>query len=136
MASSSHLGPREKGKISVKVDVKGKTGNIQKTIQVHTNDPANPVTNLFVIMQVKDSLHLSKHSAKEIFSGQCRACHVEKGSGKKSAELFRADCSMCHAAGKSASSISQMGRRPKGYLKNVITNGVESSSMPGWALKK
>jgi len=54
MASSSRLEPQEKGKISMRVDIKGKTGNILKTIQVHTNDPANPVTNLSVKMQVKD----------------------------------------------------------------------------------
>ena len=53
MASSSRLKPQEKGKISVRVDIEGKTGNINKTIQVYTNDPANPVTNLSVKMQVK-----------------------------------------------------------------------------------
>lgn len=134
MASSSRLEPQEKGKISIKVDIKGKTGNIHKTIQVHTNDPQNPVTNLFVIMQVKDRLHLSRHSAKEIFSSQCRRCHVEKGNSKKSAELFQADCGMCHNAGKSASALSRMSKRPKDYLINAIRNGVEGSSMPGWAL--
>jgi hypothetical protein len=56
MASSSRLEPQEKGKISIQVDIKGKTGNMQKTVQVHTNDPANPVTNLSVRMQVKDGI--------------------------------------------------------------------------------
>ena len=135
MASSSRLGPREKGKISVKVDIKGKTGNIQKTIQVHTNDPAAPVTNLVVIMQVKDKNHLNSHSAKEIFSGRCSGCHVEKGNNKLSAELYRADCSMCHGAGKSASPLSKMSKKPKDYLTNAIRNGVEGSSMPGWDSK-
>ena len=54
MASSSRLEPQEKGKISVHVDIKGKTGNIHKTVQVHTNDPANPVIILSVVMEVKD----------------------------------------------------------------------------------
>jgi len=53
MASSSRLKPQEKGKISVSVDIHGKTGYIYKTVQVYTNDPANPVTNLSVKMQVK-----------------------------------------------------------------------------------
>ena len=56
MASSSRLEPQEKGKISVKVDIKGKAGNIHKTVQVYTNDPANPVTNLSVKLQVKDGI--------------------------------------------------------------------------------
>jgi len=56
MASSSRLEPQGKGKISVNVDVKGKSGNIQKTVQVYTNDPAAPVTTLSLIMQVKDTI--------------------------------------------------------------------------------
>jgi hypothetical protein len=57
MASSSRLEPQGKGKISVKVDIKGKFGNIQKTVQVYTNDPATPVTVLSLIMQVKNTVH-------------------------------------------------------------------------------
>jgi mono/diheme cytochrome c family protein len=135
MASSSRLEPQEKGKISGNVNIKGKSGNIQKTIQVYTNDPAKPVTVLYLILQVKDMNHSSKHPAQEIFSGQCRACHVDKGKNKKGPELFRADCSMCHDTGKSVSTMSQMSKRPKDYLTNVIRNGVNGSSMPGWATK-
>jgi hypothetical protein len=83
MASSSRLEPGEKGKISVHIDVKGKSGNIQKSVQVHTNDPAQPVTVLTCIMLVKDRTHSDNHAAKELFNGQCKGCHVEKGTGKK-----------------------------------------------------
>ena len=102
MASSSRLEPQEKGKISVKVNIKGKSGNIRKTIQVYTNDPAKPVTVLSLIMQVKDTIHSRKHKAQEIFSGQCRGCHVDKGNNKMGYELFLADCVMCHDFSKSA----------------------------------
>ena len=135
MASSSRLEPQGKGKISVKVDIKGKSGNIQKTIQVYTNDPANPVKVLSLIMQVKDTIHSSKHTAQEIFSGQCRACHVDKGKNKKGFELFRADCIMCHDFSRSASPLSEMSKRPKQYLGNAVRNGVNGSSMAGWAMK-
>ena len=135
MASSSRLGPQEKGKISVNINVKGKKGNIRKTIQVKTNDPANPVTILSLTMEVRDRMHLSKFKAKEIFNNQCSGCHVEKGNKKKGIELFQADCIMCHDFGKSASSILEMSKKSKGYLINAIRNGVEGSSMPGWSLK-
>lgn len=135
MASSSRLEPKEKGKISVHVDIKGKSGNIQKTVQVYSNDPAKPVTALSLIMFVKDRLHSDRRPANEIFSGQCRGCHVERGNSQRSAELFRSDCGMCHDAGKSASPLSQMSRRPKDYLTNAIRNGVSGSSMAGWAAK-
>jgi len=57
MASSSRLEPQEKGKIIVNVDTKGKSGNIHKTVQVYTNDPAIPVTVLSLIMQIKEIVH-------------------------------------------------------------------------------
>jgi len=136
MASSSRLEPQEKGKISVDINVKGKYGNIQKTIQVKTNDPANPVTVLTLAMQVRDKIHLSKFKAKEIFTGQCRKCHVERGNIKRGLELFLIDCIICHDSGKSASSMSEMSKRSREYLINAISNGVKGSSMPGWSIKK
>lgn len=117
------------------VNVKGKYGSIQKTIQVKTNDPANPVTVLTLTMQISDKIHLNKFKAKEIFTGQCRGCHIEKGNKTKGLELFLADCIMCHDSGKSGSSIFDMSKRSREYLTNTISNGVEGSSMPGWAMK-
>jgi len=132
MASSSRLGPKEKGKVSVSVDVRGKMGNISKTIQVYTNDPAKPVINLLVSMHVKDRLHLSKFKAGEIFSERCRRCHIEQGRGKKGFELFRADCIMCHNNGKSASPIQEMRKKPREDIISAIRNGIDNTSMPGW----
>ncbi len=53
MASSGHLKPLEKGKIDVTVDVKGKSGPLSKTVQVHTNDPNKPLAILTLKMVVK-----------------------------------------------------------------------------------
>lgn len=135
MASSSHLEPQEKGEISVKVKVKGKSGSIKKTIRVYANDPSMPVTVLTLVMQVKDTIHSSKYTAQEIFNGQCRACHVDNGINKKGFELFRADCIMCHDVGRSASPLAEMSKRPEQYLRNAVRYGVSGSSMAGWAAK-
>jgi len=135
MASSSRLEPQEKGKISVKVNIKGKSGNIQKTVQVYTNDPSMPVTVLSLVMQVKDTVHSGKHTTQEIFNGQCRVCHVDKGKNKKGFELFHADCIMCHDFTKSASPLPEMSKRPRQSLRNAVRNGVNGSSMAGWATK-
>lgn len=54
MASSGRLKPQERGKISVSVDVRGKSGNLTKTVQVYTNDPNKAVTTLSVKMFVKN----------------------------------------------------------------------------------
>jgi len=39
MASSGHLKPGEKGKITVKIDMRGRKGSLFKTVQVSSNDP-------------------------------------------------------------------------------------------------
>jgi len=53
MASSSHLKPGEKGKITAKIDMKGRKGALYKTVQVFTNDPNRPsvVLSLRAIIQ-------------------------------------------------------------------------------------
>lgn len=42
MASSSHLKPGEKGKITAQLDTRNRDGLITKTIEVVSNDPVNP----------------------------------------------------------------------------------------------
>jgi len=134
VASSSHLGPGERGKINVSVDIRGKTGRISKTVQVYANDPATPVTKLTVNMYIKDCVHLNQYKAIEIFSEKCRDCHIDQGKGKTGWDLFKADCFMCHNAGKN-SSLTEMSNKPKDYLLKAIIQGVDNTVMPGWAEK-
>jgi hypothetical protein len=134
VASSSRLGPGERGRINVLVDIRGKIGHISKRVQVYANDPANPVTELSVTMDIKDRIHLDRYKATEIFSEKCRECHVDQGKGKKGWDLFKADCFMCHNAGKN-SSLTKMSKKPKDYLFKAIGQGVDNTIMPGWAAK-
>lgn len=136
MASLSHLKPGEKGKIHVTVDAAGKRGPISKTVQVFSNDPKQPVTTLTLTMLVRDALHIKPQAAAKIFEQPCSSCHVEQGRGKTGFELFRADCFMCHNAGTAGLSISLMSKKPEGYLRDVIRDGVENTPMPGWARGK
>jgi len=46
MASSSLLKPKEKGKITTKIDIKGRVGSLSKGVQVFSNDPKRPVVTL------------------------------------------------------------------------------------------
>jgi hypothetical protein len=54
MASSGRLKPRGKGRISVSVNTRGKSGRLHKTVRVYSNDPKQPVTTLSVIMSVNN----------------------------------------------------------------------------------
>ena len=134
MASSSRLKPGEKGEINVSVDVRGKKGIVSKTVLVYTNDPQRPVTTLSVRMQIKDRIHMARYRAAEIFGGDCKECHSDRGRGKKGWDLFMADCFMCHNAGSNAS-LSRMSKMPEKHLLKVIREGVEDTVMPGFDLK-
>ncbi len=48
MASSDHIKPGEKGKIIAKIDVKGRTGSISKSVQVLSSDPKRRTVTLFL----------------------------------------------------------------------------------------
>lgn len=54
MASSSHLKPKEKGKIITKVNIKGRVGSLFKSIQVFSNDPKRPIVNLSLKAMIKE----------------------------------------------------------------------------------
>jgi hypothetical protein len=53
MASSSHLNPGESGKISAKIDTKGRIGLVKKGVQVFSNDPKRPVVSLYLKALIK-----------------------------------------------------------------------------------
>lgn len=64
MASSSRLKPGESGRIRVTVDLRGKTGNLMKTVHVYTNDPGKPVVNLSVMAKVVQGAAVKKWPAE------------------------------------------------------------------------
>jgi hypothetical protein len=53
MASSSQIKPGEKGKITAKVDIRGRSNELSKSIQVSSNDPKRPVVTLFLKATIK-----------------------------------------------------------------------------------
>ena len=53
LASSSQIKPGDKGKITAKVDIKGRSNELSKSIQVFSNDPKKPVVTLFLKAIIK-----------------------------------------------------------------------------------
>ena len=135
MASSGRLKPGEKGKIRVDVNIRGKFGQIMKTIQVVTNDPERRQTTLSVKMLVKDLIHMKKYKAAEIFSGACKICHLDRGRSRKGHDLYVNDCMMCHSAGKSALELGAMRTKTREEVAKAVREGVQKTSMPGWDAK-
>jgi len=46
MASSDHIKPGEKGKITAKIDIQGRAGLLSKSVRVFSNDPRKPTVTL------------------------------------------------------------------------------------------
>jgi hypothetical protein len=133
-ANSKLIKPGEKGNIKVVLDMRGKKGIFLKTVDVYTNDPITPVTTLSLKLSIRDQIHMGQYKAAEIFTEECRACHVDEGKGKKGWALFKADCFMCHNAGKNTT-LSTMGRRPAKEIIRIIREGVDNNLMPGFDIK-
>jgi len=53
MASSDHLKPGEKGKITARIDTQGRMGSLSKSIRVVSNDPRNPTVILSLKATIK-----------------------------------------------------------------------------------
>jgi hypothetical protein len=53
MASSSQLKPGEKGKIIVKINIKGRVGSVSKGVQIFSNDPKRSLVTLFLNATIK-----------------------------------------------------------------------------------
>jgi hypothetical protein len=53
MASSSHINPGDSGKITAKIDTKGRMGQVSKGIQVFSNDPKRPIVTLYLKAVIK-----------------------------------------------------------------------------------
>jgi len=48
VASSSRLKPGEKGTVSVRIDIRGRMGQLTKTVQVFSNDPDKKILTLVI----------------------------------------------------------------------------------------
>jgi hypothetical protein len=134
VASPGRVRPGDEGSIRIAVDLRGKRGIYSKTIKVYTNDPTIPVTTLAVKISVPNRVPIGHYKAAEIFAGNCRACHVDEGKGKKGWDLFRADCFMCHNAGRDIS-LSVMSKKPTREVLKAIKGGVPNTLMPGFDLR-
>jgi len=53
MASSDHIEPGEKGKITTKIDTHGRAGSLSKSIRVFSNDPRKPTVVLSLKAMIK-----------------------------------------------------------------------------------
>jgi len=132
--------PGGKSEILVGYDSRGKMGQINKVVTVQTNDPERPQVQLTVKGLVVASAHPEMTGTQNLFEGSCRACHADRGAGKKGRDLFAADCAMCHEHHKMgghfiAALPEDMAAFSEKYLRQVIADGKPGTSMPAYSKK-
>ncbi len=66
MASSSHLKPGEKGKLTARVDTRGKRGLLVKSVEVFSNDPARPR----ILLTLRAEITVAESAAPQQKEGQ------------------------------------------------------------------
>lgn len=98
------LVPGANGELKASVDIKGKSGNLTKTMTVSSTAGQQLLVMKIEIPksaamreQERQSNMAVAHADRQlVFRGACAECHVNKGEGKLGEELFVADCAICH----------------------------------------
>jgi mono/diheme cytochrome c family protein len=134
--------------IKVTVDLAGKVGRLEKTIEV-TSSIGSDTLWLCVIIPEGPALtemerragnaQVAQADRQAVFQGSCVSCHVPADPGRTGAELFRRTCAICHEAPHRASMVPDLAERgagkDAGYWTQWIESGREGSLMPAFAAR-
>ena len=137
------LAPGESGPLKGVVDLKGKTGTLEKTIDVTTENGVVTQLRLTVVLPFTEeerrrvNMAAAKGDRNAIFKHECAACHVEPAKGQEGPALFTAACGICHESAHRASMVPNLAALSKPLnrddWRNVITQGKPGTLMPGFA---
>lgn len=132
------IGPHETGGMEVVVEVPGKWGLLEKTLQVRTAGATNTLT-VQVDIPEPDNRQKNRLAAfvdrQAVFKGDCATCHSKPAVGLVGAELFKVACGICHEAEHRASMVPDLSTKPHGgaaYWSQWIRMGKPGSFMPGF----
>lgn len=140
------LPPQAKGDLVARVDLRGKRGELHKTIRLITSagDFSLPVKVLIpdsplTAVRLQNQL-VALADARAIFRDDCARCHAEPAAGKTGRELYRAVCAICHEAHPRAEAVPDLQEATKDltadYLRSLIAEGKSGSLMPPFAKEK
>lgn len=142
------MSPGEHGEIKVRMDVRGKTGQITKTISLSTTHglkilsatakvPFPDMMSTTPEERERNQL-IARANRQAVFRGDCARCHAAPAAGKMGAELYKATCAVCHDAEHRASMVPDL-RNPKRpatreYWAEIIMYGKKDSLMPAFSI--
>jgi len=141
------IAPGEHGEIKVKMDVRGKTGQITKTITLSTSHGMKilaatahvPFPDMMTTTPEERQRNqlIARANRQIVFKGDCARCHATPAIGKMGAELYKATCAVCHDAKNRASMVPDLRNPPRPnsreYWANIIMFGKPDTLMPAHA---
>jgi mono/diheme cytochrome c family protein len=143
-----HIAPGEGGPIEVTVDLRGKSGTLNKTVTVESSSGYKAllvkvnITSDAGAVGGADSdrlknMQLAMADRQILFkNADCAKCHADPGQDKKGQELYAAVCGICHDAVHRASAVPDLKlRHPNSAYdwKTWIMYGRQGSMMPAFA---
>jgi mono/diheme cytochrome c family protein len=135
------LEPHASGDMTIAVNLAGKSGQVSKTITVHTGVGQQI---LVVTMHMPDSpeavrarnMQLASIDRQEVFKGDCAKCHADPSEGKMGADLYVASCGVCHDAKVRATMVPDLKHLAHAtdydFWKMTVTIGKPGTLMPAF----
>jgi mono/diheme cytochrome c family protein len=140
--------PGAGGVFSVNMDIRGKFGQVVKTVTITSTAGSKvlsvvahvPMPNEQTVMDPGARIRnqdIAKIDRQAVFKGDCGRCHAVPAAGKTGKELYDATCGVCHEAEHRAAMVPDLRTldRParRDYWVDTIMNGKANSLMPGFS---
>ena len=124
------LAAGDSANLKVTFDPRGKAnGKVEKKIWITTNIGQDTL----MVRAYITGLHKTMMTVSNIFDGDCRSCHVDKGVGKFGRELYNASCVMCHTAGHAPHlGVMKAKKSADTTYYRLIAHGKPGSNMPAF----
>lgn len=139
------LEPGEEGEMAVNVNVRGKSGNVTKTVTVLTSSSIDRLTVSVDIpvgsaadqaMRARN-MQIATADRQAIFKNDCAECHAKPTVGKMGHALYDVACGICHDAEHRASMVPDLHNLPHEtnaeYWQQWIVHGKVNTLMPAFA---
>lgn len=142
-----HLAPNGDGKVSVKVDLRGKFGQLNKTATLYTSAGAFPLSvrvnvphatgNQAAMGSRARNLQIAAADRQSVFRGECATCHAQPAKGKSGQALYEAACAVCHDSPNRASMVPDLRKlnhpTDAALWRHWVVEGKPGTLMPAFA---
>lgn len=143
------LGSGSNVQINVTMDLRGKFGQVTKSITVDSSvgpyyltlsvkvpDPSAAINRMTPEQRARNQ-EVSKADRQAVFRGDCASCHATPAINKVDKELFDKSCGVCHDAEHRATMVPDL-RNPKRpvdrtYWADIIMFGKKDTLMPAFS---